>query len=108
MNTVVMPVRRNAHHFHIRDMPPSRTNSVNIDAELELVAAAAIEKPISHQGMERPERKNSLALRPALREQAAAIPNISAKKSATTIQSSPLSSMVVIVPKNDAQVIICK
>ena len=82
MNTVVMPVRRNAHHFHMRDMPPSRTNSVNIEAELELVAAAAIEKPMSHQGIDRPDRKNSPALLPARREHAAAIPNISAKNAA--------------------------
>ena len=84
MNTVVMPVRRNAHHFHMRDIPPSRTNSVNIDAELELVAAAAIEKPMSHHGIDLPERKKSLESRPALREQSAAIPNMSAKKSVTT------------------------
>jgi hypothetical protein len=84
MNTVVIPVKRNAHHFHMRDMPPSRTNSVNIEAEFELVAAAAIEKPISHHGMERPERKKSFASRPARREQAAAIPNIRTKKSEIT------------------------
>ena len=77
-------------------MPPSRTNSVNIDAELELVAAAAIENPINHQGIDLPDRKNSLALLPARREQAAAIPNISAKKSATINQSSPFKCMVKV------------
>jgi hypothetical protein len=88
-------VRRNAHHFHMRDMPPSRTNSVNIDAEFELVAAAAIEKPMSHHGIDLPERKKSLASRPARREQAAAIPNISAKNSAMTTKSIPFKSMGV-------------
>ena len=50
-------------------------------AELVEVDAAHIETPISHHGIERPERKKSFASFPARREQTAAMAKRAIKKS---------------------------
>ena len=70
-----------------------RIYSVNIFAELVDVEAAHIEIPISHQGIERPERKKSVAFFDARREHQMAIPNIMTKNRTITIQSIALRSI---------------
>jgi hypothetical protein len=50
-------------------------------AEFVDVEAAHIDTPMSHHGIERPERKKSLAALPARREQNAAMPKSAAKNS---------------------------
>ena len=64
-------------------------NSVNMLAEFVEVDAAHIETPMSHHGMERPERKKSLASRPARRAHTAAMPKSTAKNSPMARKSSP-------------------
>ena len=68
-------------------------NSVNMFAELVDVDAAHIETPMSHHGIERPERKKSFASRPARFEQTNAIPKRAAKKSPIASQSIPFKSI---------------
>jgi hypothetical protein len=68
-------------------------NSVNMLAEFVDVDAAHIEMPISHHGIERPERKKSPAFLPARREHAAAMPNRMTKKAATAAQSHEFKSI---------------
>ena len=59
METVSIPVSRNAHQFQFLATPPSRTNPVTrLGVSAEKVVAT-IETPSSHQGIFRPERKNS-------------------------------------------------
>ena len=69
-------------------------NSVNMLAELVEVDAAHMEMPMSHQGIERPERKKSLASLPARREQAAAMPTSSAKNTPIAVKSNTFMCMV--------------
>jgi hypothetical protein len=73
-------------------------------AEFVEVDAAHIDTPISHHGIDRPDRKKSLASFPALREQKSAIPTRSTKKTIMAVQSQQLRSIDVfmrkIVPKN--------
>ena len=76
-----MPVRRNAHHFQFSPRDELRMNSVNMFAEFVDVEAAHIDTPMSHHGIERPDRKKSLASLPARREQNAAMPKSAAKNS---------------------------
>jgi hypothetical protein len=72
-------------------------NSVNMLAEFVEVEAAHIEMPISHHGMERPERKKSPAFLPARREHAAAMPTRTAKKAATAAQSHAFISIFPLI-----------
>ena len=74
-----------------------RMNSVNMLAEFVEVDAAHIDTPISHQGMERPERKKSFASLPALREHISAIPIRIAKKTAIAVQSQQFRSILVFM-----------
>ena len=60
-----MPVSRKAHHCQLPETPFLRTMSVTRLGVSALKVVATIEKPSSHQGMERPERKYSDALLPA-------------------------------------------
>ena len=60
-------------------------NSVNMLAELVEVDAAHIETPMSHHGIDRPERKKSFASFPARREHMAAMPKSTTKKAAIAI-----------------------
>jgi len=62
-----MPVSRNAHQTQLPDTPFKRTMSVTkLGVSVEKVVAT-IETPRSHQGIERPERKNWDVDRPACR-----------------------------------------
>jgi hypothetical protein len=72
-------------------------NSVNIFAELVDVEAAHMDTPISHHGIERPERKKSLASFPALPEHLRAMPIRSAKKTTIAVQSQQLRSILVFI-----------
>ena len=72
-------------------------NSVNMLAEFVEVDAAHIDTPISHHGMERPERKKSFASLPALREQKMAIAARAQKKMPIAAQSHPLKTTVVVI-----------
>src|SRR5574344_1475090 len=63
--TVSMPVRRKAHQTQLPAMPFLRMISVNRLAELVEVVAAHMEMPSIHQGIEFPDRKNSLEFFPA-------------------------------------------
>ena len=72
-------------------------NSVNMLAEFVEVDAAHIDTPISHQGMERPERKKSFASFPAFFEHFKAMPMRSTKKTAMAVQSQQLRSMDVFM-----------
>jgi hypothetical protein len=75
-------------------------NSVNMFAEFVDVDAAHMDTPISHHGIERPERKKSLASLPALREHTSAMPIRTAKKTAMAVQSQLLRSTFIFMPKN--------
>ena len=68
-------------------------NSVNMFAEFVDVDAALIDMPMSHHGIERPDRKNSLASLPALREHITAIPAIKAKNNTIINQSMGFKSI---------------
>jgi hypothetical protein len=92
-----MPVSRNAHHFQFSLSPEFRMNSVNMFAEFVDVDAAHIDTPISHHGMERPERKKSLASFPALPEHLRAMPIRITKKTAIAAQSQQLRSIVIFM-----------
>ena len=70
-----------------------RMYSVNILAELVEVDAAHIDMPISHQGIDCPDRKKSFALDDARFEHNKAIPNIKIKKRAMVSQSIQLSNI---------------
>jgi hypothetical protein len=72
-------------------------NSVNMFAEFVDVDAAHMDTPISHHGIERPERKKSLASLPALCEHISAIPIRIAKKTAIAVQSQQLRSILVFM-----------
>ncbi len=62
-----MPVSRKAHQTQLPATPFWRTMSVTrLGVSVENVVAT-IDRPSSHQGMLRPERKNSASLRPARR-----------------------------------------
>ncbi len=62
-----MPVIRKAHHSQFWLTPPVRTRSVTrFGVSVEKVVAT-IEVPRSHQGIDRPPRKNSPVSRPARR-----------------------------------------
>jgi len=64
-------------------------------AEFVDVVAALIEMPMSHHGIDLPERKKSFASLLARREHASAIPAIKAKKSPIINQSTQFSNMVI-------------
>ena len=66
-NTVNMPVSRNAHHTQFPATPFLRTMSVTRLGVSEEKVVATIEMPSSHQGMLRPDRKNSVVPEPARR-----------------------------------------
>ena len=66
-NTVNMPVNKNAHHTQFPATPFLRTMSVTRFGVSAENVVATMEIPSSHQGMLRPERKNSVELRPAVR-----------------------------------------
>ena len=66
-------------------------------AELVDVDAAHMDTPISHHGMDRPERKKSFASRPARREQKQATPASTAKKAAIATQSQVLRRICVFI-----------
>src|SRR5712691_752520 len=60
-----MPVKRNDHQSQLSETPFSRTMLVTrFGVSVEKVVAT-IETPISHQGADRPDVKNSAVLRPA-------------------------------------------
>src|SRR6266540_4436882 len=62
-----MPVKRNDHQSQLSATPFSRTMLVTrFGVSVEKVVAT-IETPISHQGADRPDVKNSAVLRPARR-----------------------------------------
>ena len=87
----------NAHHAQFPLNPSLRTISVKRLALFVLVVAATIETPISHHGIERPERKKSFASLPALREHLRAMPMRSTKKTAIAVQSQQLRSILVFM-----------
>ena len=78
-------------------------NSVNMLAEFVEVEAAHIETPISHHGIERPERKKSLASLPARREHSAAMPKSAAKKSPIATKSTTFILMPGLYNKHTAK-----
>ena len=88
---------RNAHHFQFSPKLELRIYSVNILAELVEVDAAHMDIPISHHGIERPERKKSVAFFDAQREHHAAIPNITRKNTIMTVQSIKFKSIVLLL-----------
>src|SRR5690606_29972540 len=92
--TVSMPVSRNAHQAQLPATPCWRTMSVTrLGVSAEKVVAT-IDTPSSHQGMERPPRKNSELDDPDFREAQRPIMRVTAKKSRMTIQSTRASCIV--------------
>ncbi len=82
-----MPVSRNAHHTQLPDTPFFLTISVTrLGVSAEKVVAT-IDTPKSHQGIFLPERKNSLALLPAVLEAKAPISIEITKKAIIIAQS---------------------
>ena len=65
-------------------------NCVNMFALFVEVVAALIEMPISHHGMDLPERKKSFASDPARREHQSAMPITIAKNATMADQSQKL------------------
>src|SRR5689334_21890943 len=90
-----MPVSRNAHHNRLFATPCSRTRLVTrLGVSVENVVAT-IETPMSHQGADRPEVKNSAVLVPARRARMSAGANETAIETTTMTQSSGVTFMAV-------------
>src|SRR6266542_1170234 len=87
MNTVIMPVSRNAHQTQLPATPLRRTISVTRFGVSVLNVVATIETPISHHGAARPDVKNSAVLVPARRASSSAGTNDTAIETATIVQS---------------------
>ena len=82
-----MPVSRNAHQIQLPATPFWRTMSVTkLGVPAEKVVAT-IDMPSSHQGMPRPERKNSAELRPARLVTASPTASVTAMKPTMIVQS---------------------
>src|SRR5690606_7363207 len=94
-NTVSMPVSKKAHQAQFPAMPFFRTMSVTRFGVSAENVVATIETPSSHQGMLRPDRKKSAALRPALREVHSPIAIDSTKTAATIDQSRKPKTMYI-------------
>ena len=77
----------NAHQAQLPLMPSLRMISVKRFALSVEVEAAITETPMSHHGMERPERKNSFVLEEPFRTVRTGIARRIAKKTAMMIQS---------------------
>ena len=95
-NTVRTPPVRNDHHAQLPASPFSRMSCVNRLAEFVDVIAATIEMPISHQGMERPDWKNSDDVFDVLRLDRTGIASRMAKKTAMAIQSASANFMAAL------------
>ncbi len=95
MNTVSIPVKRNAHQTQFPATPFLRTMSVTrFGVSVENVVAT-IEKPSSHHGMVRPERKNAEELLPACRAHVMPMTRARAKNPTTNIQSNDVSCILI-------------
>ena len=81
------PVSKNAHQAQLPLMPSLRMISVKRFALSVDVEAAITETPMSHHGMERPDRKNSFVLEAPFRDVHAGIARRMAKNMAMMIQS---------------------
>ena len=94
MNTVSIPVSRNAHQTQFPETPFCRTISVTrLGVSAENVVAT-IEIPNSHQGMLRPDKKYWPESFPDLKVNDAPIASESAKKPIRMVQSMVVSSIV--------------
>jgi hypothetical protein len=81
------PVSKNAHHAQLPLMPSFRMSSVKRLALSVDVEAAITETPMSHHGMERPERKNSFVLEEPFRAVSIGMASRITKNTAMMIQS---------------------
>src|SRR5215211_4426445 len=84
-----MPVSRNDHHAQLFATPRSRTKLVTRFGVSVLNVVATIDTPISHQGAERPEVKNSAVLDPARRASTSAGMNETTIETTTSRIASP-------------------
>ena len=82
-----MPVSKNAHQAQLPATPSFRTMSVTRFGVSAEKVVATMETPKSHQGMLRPERKNSFAELPADFAEASPITREIIKKAAMMPQS---------------------
>src|SRR6266511_2568136 len=88
-----MPVRRNDHQSQLSATPFSRTMLVTrFGVSVEKVVAT-IETPISHQGADRPDVKNSAVLRPARRARNTAGRNDTTIDATTMTQSKDVTRL---------------
>ena len=88
-----MPVSRNAHQTQLPATPPVRTRSVTRFGVSVLKVVATIDTPMSHQGAERPDVKNSAVLDPARPASSSAGMNATASDATTMNQSRLVSSI---------------
>jgi hypothetical protein len=93
MNTVTIPVIRNAHHAQFLATPFSRTIPVTrLGVSAEKVQAT-IEIPKSHHGIPRPPRKNCVVSLPAVLDAIHPIERTTTKNIPTIVQSSEFNAI---------------
>ena len=93
MKVVSMPVIRKAHQLQFWATPPCLTMSVTrFGVSVEKVVAT-MEKPRSHQGMERPERKKSSLDSPAFLETMMPTTSVKTRKPMMIPQSRAFTGM---------------
>src|SRR5688500_14316891 len=89
-----MPVSRNDHQSQLLATPRSRTRFVTRFGVSVLKVVATIDTPISHQGADRPDVKNSAVLEPARRARMIAGMNDTTIETTTMSQSRAVSCMM--------------
>src|SRR5262249_59052323 len=93
--TVIIPVSRKDHQSQLLATPFSRTIFVTRFGVSVLNVVATIETPISHQGADRPDVKNSAVLEPPRFASSKAGKKETAIETTTMIQSNVVTCMCV-------------